>query len=284
MMDVRPPPPALAPDDFRIGHVLSLSWSVFSRNFLKFGLISGVAALPRLMFARAAPVNVANPFANWKNLAIAFALLMLLSLLGQAIVLHAATQHMRRKPVSLLDSVKVALARFLPLLGIGLLVTLAFAGVVLLAIASVSVLATIPGARPTVLIPLAIIGWSVPFLFLFIMWSVAVPACVIERLGPFRSLRRSRALTKGHRWKLLALLLVGLVGGLLSSLTAGVLLGTTIAAVGPGSPWTIGIQIIGRIWNAFWTAIFMVLIAVTHRDLRVAKEGLDTDQVATVFE
>src|SRR5215475_5262435 len=34
------------------------------------------------------------------------------------------------------------------------------------------------------------------------MWFVAVPACVEERLGPWTSLRRSRDLTKGHRWKL----------------------------------------------------------------------------------
>jgi hypothetical protein len=32
------------------------------------------------------------------------------------------------------------------------------------------------------------------------------------------------------------------------------------------------------------TAFYAVLIVVTYHDLRVAKEGIDTDQIAAVFE
>jgi hypothetical protein len=38
------------------------------------------------------------------------------------------------------------------------------------------------------------------------------------------------------------------------------------------------------IWNAIWTAFLNISIAVTYHDLRVAKEGVDTDQIAAVFE
>ena len=31
-------------------------------------------------------------------------------------------------------------------------------------------------------------------------------------------------------------------------------------------------------------AFAVILTAVTYRDLRVAKEGVDTDQIATVFD
>jgi uncharacterized membrane protein len=48
----------------------------------------------------------------------------------------------------------------------------------------------------------------VPGLILYTMWFVGFPACVVERLGPWTSLRRSRELTKGYRWKVLALALL----------------------------------------------------------------------------
>jgi hypothetical protein len=41
---------------------------------------------------------------------------------------------------------------------------------------------------------------------------------------------------------------------------------------------------ISLILNAVLLAFFWILIAVTYRDLRVAREGVDTDQIATVFE
>jgi hypothetical protein len=43
-------------------------------------------------------------------------------------------------------------------------------------------------------------------------------------------------------------------------------------------------QVAGLVWNAIWTAFFAILVVVAYRDLRVAKEGIDTDQIAAVFE
>jgi hypothetical protein len=51
--------------DFRIGHVLSRSASVFSRNFLKYFLVVAAANLPPLLVGivvPASPASVANPF------------------------------------------------------------------------------------------------------------------------------------------------------------------------------------------------------------------------------
>jgi hypothetical protein len=38
------------------------------------------------------------------------------------------------------------------------------------------------------------------------------------------------------------------------------------------------------IWNALWAAFFAVVNVVAYHDLRVAKEGVDTAQIAAVFE
>jgi uncharacterized membrane protein len=126
-----------------------------------------------------------------------------------------------------------------------------------------------------VLLILGLILLIVPGLILYTMWLVAVAACVVEQTGPWRSLRRSQELTKGHRWKIFGLFLVLL----LLSLINPVLQLALTAAAGPTA---------GAIGNAIWTAIgsafSSVVIAVTYYELRVAKEGIDIEQIASVFD
>jgi hypothetical protein len=43
-------------------------------------------------------------------------------------------------------------------------------------------------------------------------------------------------------------------------------------------------QAVSLIWTAIWTAFYAILVAVAYHDLRVAKEGADTEQIAAVFE
>jgi hypothetical protein len=50
------------------------------------------------------------------------------------------------------------------------------------------------------------------------------------------------------------------------------------------SPRSLAAQLVGLIWTAVWTAFYAILIAVAYHDLRVAKEGVDTEQIAAVFE
>ena len=45
------------------------------------------------------------------------------------------------------------------------------------------------------------------------------------------------------------------------------------------------IGLVGKlIWNALYGAFDAILVVVTYHDLRVAKEGVDTDHIAAVFE
>jgi hypothetical protein len=94
----------------------------------------------------------------------------------------------------------------------------------------------------------------------------------VERLGPWTSLRRSRDLTKGHRWKLCGLALVPIIPSL------GITFGLATAAgpiVGP---------IINWLWSGIWAAFAAVVGAVTYHDLRVVKERIDIEQIAVVFD
>ena len=67
----------------------------------------------------------------------------------------------------------------------------------------------------------------VPAFIAATMIFVATPVCVVERLGPFKSLRRSAALTKGCRWRvfgmMIAMWLIGVIGaGIVEAVAHGV--------------------------------------------------------------
>jgi hypothetical protein len=236
--------------EFRLGNVFSLSWSVLSRNFLTFMLVTGVASLPGLLMGQLSAPAQGNAFANPGTTIFLFLLMIVLGTLSQAIVLHGAFQVMRGQPIDLAESARIGLRRFIPLVGLALSMAL-FLG-------------------------LATALFVIPGLILYVMWFVATPVCVVEQLGPFRSLGRSRQLTKGHRWKILGLLLVILIPALVVAAIVG---GVTAVILGS----TFG-QIVNLLWSAIWTAFLAIVLAVTYHDLRVAKEGVDTEQIAAVFE
>ena len=125
---------------------------------------------------------------------------------------------------------------------------------------------------------LIVLGFAlliIPGLSLYTMWFVAVAACVVERTGAWTSMRRSRELTKGHRWKIfgvaLLLILLSLVNRVLRLMlvSAG---GETLALIGT------------MIWIAISYAFSSVVIAVSYYELRAAKEGIDIEQIASVFD
>jgi hypothetical protein len=269
MTDVSLPAGRFTESDFRVGHVFSQTWQVFSRNFLRFGVITGIASLPPFLIPQTAP-DPANPFANLGWALVALFLMIVLGTLSQAIVLYGAFQDMRGRPVSLGDCLQVGLGRFFPIVGLAISMGLA--------VMFASMLFIIPG------------------LILYMMWIVATPACVVERLGPFRSMGRSRVLTKGHRWKILGLFLltlipVAIIGALIGALVVAVLGVTGLAGgfsaglfgVTAALGTTLG-HLVTLIWSAIWKAFYAVLAVVIYHDLRVAKEGVDTEQIAAVFE
>lgn len=241
-----------ATNDFRLGSILSRSAGVLSRHFLTFFIVTLIAYAPLLLIGglqTTAPIQPSEALMQALWALVGLLLLMVLSTLGYAILLHAAFQDMRGRPVRLADSLGVALRRFFPLIGVAFV-----AGI---------------------LIVLALLLLIVPGLILYTMWFVAVPACVVERRGPWTSLRRSRELTKGHRWKLFFLAFLLLIVNFGSSVAGSGL--SALAGPLAGS----GVQLI---WTGIWAAFSAVVITVTYHDLRVVKEGVDIDQITAVFD
>jgi len=241
-----------AEGDFRVGSVINRAATILWRHFLTFFIVTLVAYSPILLEARAQtgePTDLAEALSLLAWSLVGLILLIVLSTFGQAAIVHAAFQDMRRRPVRLGESLNVGLRRLLALVGFAFL-----AGILIL---------------------LAMIILIVPGLMLYVMWFVGLPACVVERLGPWTCMRRSQQLTKGHRWKLFGLALLLLIPAL-----GSLLIGLGLAAVvGPIA------ALIGRwIWGAIVAAFAAVLVAVAYHDLRVLKEGVDIEQIAGVFD
>jgi hypothetical protein len=263
MTDASLPAGRFAPGEFRLGHVFSQTWTVFSRNFFTFVLVTAIASLPKLLMPQPAPG--APPEAAFQNLGLTAFLLLLLLVLGtlsQAVVLYGAFQVMRGRPVDLAESASIGLRRFFPIVGLAIIVVVALFLATLLLI--------------------------VPGVILYLMWFVATPVCVVEQLGPFASLGRSRELTRGHRWKLLGMVLLLFIPALIIGAIIGAIMFALVGAVGVATlsvaMTTTVAQIASLIWSAIWTAFLAILVVVTYHDLRVTKEGIDTDQIAAVFE
>lgn len=121
----------------------------------------------------------------------------------------------------------------------------------------------------------------VPGFILLVMWSVAAPAVVAENAGIFGSLSRSRALTKGSRWKIFGLFLVLVVVALLISALENLIVVGSIAVRPTGIFSTLAItnMIISTITTAIWGTIQTSL----YVELRDAKDGPQTQQLGTIF-
>jgi hypothetical protein len=235
--------------EFRVGRVLSRTFSVLSRNLLPFSVVTAIAYLPSLAFLaeREQTIRSGHPFLL---IGLSVVLAIVLNALSQAIILFGAFEDMRGRPVNLMESARVALNRLLPVVGVALLIGL--------------------------LTGIAAILLVIPAFIVMTMLFVAIPACVVERMGPTRSLRRSAELTKGHRWAIfglwfLLLLIIGIGGKLVEA--GGSLIGGFALSL-----------LLSLIWNALAGAFNAIMVVVAYHDLRVAKEGIDTDQIASVFD
>jgi hypothetical protein len=246
-----------ASGDFRVGDVLARAWNIFTGNMLFFvgvtlvmyvamGVAIGIVVIP---IAFAAASGNAAPVLIAIAIVLAIIVFFGLNTIGQGVLLLGAFQRMRGQPLQVNEALQRAFARSLPLIGLGFLAGLC--------------------------IILGSLAFIVPGVILFCMWAVAAPACIVEGLGPTASMSRSSDLTRGFRWKIFAIVLllyvINGIGGQIVELTLG-LASSTLASIG------------GFLWLAAWTALFNCTVVMMYHDLRVAKEGIDTEQIAAIFD
>jgi len=248
------------PTGFRIGGVLRRTRLVFVRNFFGLAGIAGIAVAPGFIVPAQdgyAPVNLGLP--AWAATCMYAASI----LFGQSIMCFVAFQRMCGRPISLSAGFKVGLRRSLPLVGTTLVI--------------IVILGILQSSSDSYL------GGLMAGIILLFICSTALPVCAIEGLGLLRSFGRSWELTNGHRWKMLALVLLAVLTGLglvgtMRFLAREILSFAPSAIVGPVA------RINALIWTALWTAFFAVLLAVSYHELHTAKGSGEADRIVEVFE
>jgi hypothetical protein len=250
---------------FRIDAALRGAAIAVARNVPLFCIASGIAALPGLLLSNDATVTATEW--TWAAVSVVISLAsgeaprallgsaagvalgMVLGALSQAIVIQGTLAHMRGRPVNVMAALRMALRVFFPVIGAEICVAL------------------LGGIGFFLLI--------IPGFVLLTMFYVATPVCVVEQAGPWTSLRRSATLVSGNGWKIAGMVI------LVAVLDA---VGTGLAqALGPSAGASIGL-IANLSWGVLDSAFSAALLAATYHDLRVAKEGVDTDQIARVFD
>lgn len=187
---------------------------------------------------------------------------MVAAVLVQGTVVLTVVAHSEGLRPDIADTLPPALIRFLMLMLLGLVIGLGDTfGLVLL---------------------------IVPGLMLYIIWWVAAPVLVVERLGVIEALSRSSELTRGGRWKIFGVeLILGVGSGLIE---------LALRAVGVNWPPFLSSGFVFDMSGSFLLAAGVMILVRTlglgvyaamhasfYVELREWKDGPATDALAEVF-
>jgi hypothetical protein len=183
---------------------------------------------------------------------------------AQGAIMHGTVEHLVGRRASLGESGRAALRRFFALFGTSLIVAL---------ITSVGMMMCL-----------------VPGILAAVWLAVALPACMVERLGPIASLQRSVELTEGNRGTIFVVLLilgVSVVG--LSMCIVGPFTLFSMQGLTPGelpdplSPAQLIMQVLNMGVSVVWIVVFSATNAVMYARLRGLRDGVDAQSMAQVF-
>jgi hypothetical protein len=241
------------PGTLRLADVFGKSFAIYTRRFVPFIILTVISSIPNYIAIFALGVPTFNGPADASSFPASRVILGLMDFITKSLVsgavMYGVIQELRGRAFSVGDSLRIALNRFLPMLGV--------------------VIST------ALLIGLGTVLLIVPGLILACMYYVSMPACVAENSGVFKSMSRSRFLTTGNRWKVFGTFLLMLLGGII----IGGIVGAIFALAGRPA-LLVATQVAGAIVGAFNG----VLVSVFYYQLRVAKEGVDIEKIAGVFD
>jgi hypothetical protein len=255
--------------EFRVGSVLGRGFSVFFKNLIPFLFLGAVLYSPVIFFTHA----VAMAPTTTNNL-LTFVVHQSLALLATAMMMYGTFQQLRGHHASLGASVAGGLARLFPVLGVGFLVLLCLVGasVPIFVLAYVGLSAGMgTGTFVLVLLYLPVL------IAVYCMLWVAIPVAVVEKPGILASLRRSAELTKGYRLAIFGLLFVLVLLLLVVAIVLGILLGGRLLDGNTAIVFEHALNVVSMV-------VMAVITAVGYHDLRLAKDGIDVQELEAVFD
>jgi len=261
----------------RVGEILDAGIKVYIRNARTLMGLVAVVVVPLQLFVAIVllstvpngsdvPVGTFNfsaqrpaptdPAATLGASALLFVVQLLAGWLTTAACVKAVSDAYMDKPTSIGPSLRFALRRLPALAGMEILL---FLGIVA-----------------------GFVALVIPAIWLYVSWSVAAPALLIEGVGPARALGRSRKLVAGRWWPtagvlIVASIMVSIVSGALQALFSAV-------ASLPSQPSLVLAVALVTVSGAVSTIIAQPFHAavstILYYDLRVRHEGFDLHALA----
>lgn len=241
--------------NLRIGGVLSESLMIFFRNFFPFMLLAFVITSPALLFNVLVAPNLDANQSLVYSVVVSLVDWMLSYVLVGAIA-YGTFMELTAKRAPFGKVLTKGVSKIVPVIGVAIV--------------------------SQILVALGLAVLVIPGILMALMLFVAVPVSIIEKTTLRESLIRSSVLTKGNRWRVLAIYLITILLIIALTVFPTILIG--LVAIDFGTASVLVWQIIGYLVGALGGAFFSVTVAVTYHDLRVANEGFDANQLAAVFD
>lgn len=244
---------------FEIGRVISRMVGVITRNFLVLAMLSLLlSGLPSFLVALATQIRLPVDLDVRSGEISALPLFnLLIAALLQAALIHGTVSDLNGRKPTFEDCLSTAIREVLPLIGISICTTIA--------------------------VVFGLVFLIVPGVILALAFCVSAPACVVERLGVFAAMRRSRELTRNHRGALLLLFVLYWVGlGVLTAVTAPLFaLGALMSA---GMADLSASLVVRPVLQAAGALIGAAGVASIYFELRTIKEGVGVEALAAAFD
>lgn len=261
-------------ENFEINEIVSTTFSIWSKNFLHFFAIYFVCALPIFILQMALFLESGVTGSSYQSLlatgspqymdfggamALRLVVIFVLSVVSYVLVNGAVTYSVLKlldgRDTTSVQAIMVALRYVVPLLLISIL--------------------------SSTLVGLGMLLVVVPGIIVAIILSVAVPACVTERLGVLEAMGRSARLTKEFRWKTFFALAVLLAVLIILQIGVSFVLSLAFAGV---SLSLFAQQLLDLVFAAIFQPLLPIATAVLYVKLIGIKEGRPASELADAFD
>ena len=252
------------------GELLDRTFSLYRSHFT---LFVGIFALPYLVVLayqcvglvfQSGSAQLSNVLMNavW-SLGTLFLILVVSAASQAATVVAVSNLHLDR-PASVMDSFSAVKGHILGVVGLSVIVTLA-AGI-------------------------ACLAFLIPGVLLFLMWSLAVPAKVLEQKGVFDSMSRSMELTKGSRGRIFV---IGLLIVVLAIAVSWLLQWPVLIAAGFSLKggiqhitieWQLALLLVEFLSRSLVGALSTIALSLVYYDQRVRREAFDLQLMMSTID
>ena len=238
-----PAPAVPARETFSVGSAISRSLSIWSKNIVFFVAVSFAAYVPMFVLAPVTPTSLSA----WGLWFLGIVISSILGYIVQGLVTYSVLEQLRGRSPSAAESISRGWAKAGPLFAAAFITGILLFG--------------------------AALALFIPAIILAVRWALLAPVVVAE--GAVDPRARSAELTAGHRWGIFGLMLIFLLGSAVLGAIFGAIFGRRTGILS-----TLMGQIVP---SALALSVSAVVYSVMYYQLRSEKEGVDIEQLTSVF-